>query len=335
MKRRLTLFVPAILILCVSVIASYRSDLLNDYAAYYDWYNESPPIARFFEEFSDSGLVVDPLFFFINSLFKSSIGWHPFLASIFFVSVYSKYLFARAYLGVHMSNIWLIMYFATNGLQFELVQFRYGLALGIFMYAISRKYPLLCIASASIHISLIWTIPVGLVLKYMNGIDLLRMAKLAAGAIFFPYLYLYYTKEESLIHQVNNLGGVGDADFFFIGKTLSQIASSTSVSSVYTISKLSIEVWLLMMIDHKDKKSRSLVYLYVFVLLLLYITANVDNFEARLVPILDIISLTLVLRMLNYKKQYIFSEIIMLYMISISSLMYGFFYFLSSPSMFA
>ena len=313
-----------------SILAAFRTPNLNDYQEYFQWYIDVPNISSFLNRIEDLPVPTDVLFFLILSIFKSIDFWRGFLWFVFFLSITLKYYILRERFNSFEIIAFLLVYFGLMGLQFELVQFRFGLAVSFLLYFIFSKNILFLILSIFTHFGITAYAP-GIILAFLFNIFfsnhqikiLLILAILLHNLVFWGIIDLgsFYNLDFLIFNQ------------YLFGKLNNQFLFATSAFSVITFVRNLIEVaFLLLLKDNFINKWKFLYRITVCTYFVYIFFLPIDNLNARLMPLIEIGFLIIFFDWIKQKFKSNYTHII-IFSISLMFFLFSLYYFLSTATM--
>ena len=315
----------------ISVFASLRSENFNDYNAYYNWYLNSQNINDFFNNLSNLPVPTDILFFFILAFFNTINFWHGFLFFIFFLSSFIKYKALDKHFDVFYISIFFLIYFGIIGFQFDLVQFRFGLALACFFSFIISKKPYLLILSLLFHFGVVIYLPAFLLSSFIYRLISIKTLKLLFFLMYIVHLFVFC----GYLHFISflNLEYLQMSDYLF-GKVNNQFLFAKSEYSLFTLLRNSLVIFFVITSNFDLIKKNKFQFVLLLIIYFEYILfLPIDNFNARLMPLFELLFLFIFLQ----KIQQLFTSIGNKIFILFFSVLFGlftFYYFYNSAEMY-
>lgn len=313
----------------ISIIVAFRTERFNDYIAYFEWFNTVPDFFLFFDKIEDLPYQSDYLFFFGMSFFRYFFNWNFFLFFIFYLSILTKYIVVKSFLNSYAIVVFFVFYFSFIGYQFELVQFRYGLALSflfLYTYLLKKRY---LIISLLIH-SGILIVFFPIVAIFFSNIFSVKVVKKLLYILLILHVFVMFSSLNVIsFFPFEYLPVEG----FASGKLLNQFIFSTGKFSLFINFKLLFFIGLIFLTFREDLVNKRALIFFIFTYLIYILVMYVDNFNARVTPILDFTALVIILNSLNNKFKK-FPFFIFILTISLIILLFSTVYFFNSKSMF-
>jgi hypothetical protein len=316
----------------LSIIIGLRSNQFNDYFEYYNWFISIPKLNIFFNNLHNLPIPNDYLFFFIFSLFKTIDNWYLCLIFISLLSLLSKYIAIKNILNPFYIFIWFIFYFAFIGFQFELVQYRYGLAIGFFLLYLINENFLYYLIAILIHSSLSILIPVVIFQKFLTyNNHLNKNLKALKYILFFLIVNIFY---QSFISNYKfdfqNLLDYLPEDLYVSGKFANEfLKTEESFSAIMTFKMI---LFLLLSLYAKEKFGLRVLLFQVYLAFFYFLFSNLDTLNARISCLIDLIGITFLFYNLKGINN-IFFKLIFLFL-SLLVLAISFYKFINSPTMY-
>lgn len=318
-----------LLFLFTSILASLRSPKLNDYEAYFQWFIDSPSIKTFFFELNNLPVPTDLLFFFILAIFKTIEFWQGFLFTLFFLTCFLKYLILKKSLNSKFIFIFYLLYFSLVGFQFDLVQFRFGSAVSFFLFFLFTNRKIFLFSSILMHFGILIYFPAYILTLLFIRYNNLLVLKLFLFLLFCFHLMLHFRLID--LTSILNLDILIWSDYLF-GKVNNQFLFAQSEYSLVTLIRNSSVVLFLIFLNAKFIIKFQFLYCFsIFVYFLYLVLLPIDNFNARLMPIFEILFLIMFVYWLQIKFKHFY---FLIFIVSFIFFAFTMNYFFQSPTMY-